>query len=324
MKRFLILFCCVMMCSCNAIRQKQLEGIANKMNNSCPMQLNSEIVLQSVEASSDFTLTYNSTLKGVTAEQYRQSIDDYFFKVLKQNMLSALRQSPEYNYVTKNKFSLNYNYYDEAGSFIYNILITPNDAFLYDTEQVSGNAEYNPNAYVDLGLSVLWADCNVGAINPEDYGDYYVWGETAPKLSYSSSIVDDVDIEDISGFATYDPAAAEWGGDWRLPTRNEMLELVKKCKWTWSEVNGVKGFSVKGPNGNNIFLPAAGHRQWAKTSLDGAYGYYWTSTPEKTSTTGISGSRFTYALEISEYRSQRECGSHYRIFGYSVRAVRNK
>lgn len=324
MKRYLILFCCVMMCSCNAIRQKQLEGIANKMNNSCPMQLNSETVLTSVMASPDFILTFNSTLKGVTAERYRQSFDDYFLKVLKQNMLSALRHSPEYNYVTKNEYSLNYNYYDEAGDFIYNILITPADVILFDTEQMSDNMEYNPNACVDLGLSVLWAECNVGATNPEDYGDYYVWGETAPKLSYSSSVMDKVEIDDISGFATYDPAAAEWGGDWRLPTRKEMLELVNNCNWIWTEQSGVNGFKITGPSGNSIFLPAAGNRQWAKTYLNEAYGYYWTSTPYKGSLYGGEKNKFSYVLEIREYQSVKECKADYRIFGNSVRAVRNK
>jgi len=323
-KCLLTLSCLFLLCSCNYIRQKQLEGIANKMNDSCPMQLNSETVLQSVEASSDFTLTYNSTIKGVTAEEYRQSFDDYFLKVLKQNMLSALMYSPEYNYVTKNEFSLSYNYYDEDGDFIYNVLITPADAILFDREQMSSNMEYNPNACVDLGLSVLWAECNVGATNPEDYGDYYVWGETTPKLSYSSSVMDKVEIDDISGFATYDPAAAEWGGDWRLPTRKEMLELGNKCKWTWTELGDVHGFKVTGPNGNSIFLPAAGNRQWAKTYLNDAYGYYWTSTPHPGSLYGGEENVFSYSLEFCDYQNRRECDMHYRIFGYSVRAVRNK
>lgn len=326
MKKFLFAICSLfILYSCDVIRQKQLEGIANKTTRSCPMQLNSETILNSVEASSNFTLIYNYTLKGVEAERYRQSIDDYFLKVLKQNMLSILRYSPDYKYVTKNEFSLNYNYYDEAGNFIYNILITPTDAILMDIDQQADNGEYPQEVYgVDLGLSVLWAQYNIGAVNVEDYGDYFVWGETEPKLSYASSVVEKADVDDISGQPTYDPATAVWGGNWRLPTRKEMEELINKCKWTWTEINGVNGFTVKGPNGNSIFLPAAGHRQWAKTSLNEVYGYYWTSTPYKESFYGSEKNTFTYALEIRKHGSLKECDLHYRIFGYSVRAVRNK
>ena len=124
--------------------------------------------------------------------------------------------------------------------------------------------------YVDLGLSVKWATCNVGASTPEEFGDYFSWGETQPKESYSwenykwcngskniitkytsSDGLKTLEIED-------DAAHVNWGGEWRIPTKAELTELREQCIWEWTEVNGVKGCKVIGPNGNSIFLPAAG------------------------------------------------------------------
>ena len=133
-----------------------------------------------------------------------------------------------------------------------------------------------------------------------------------------------VDFDDISGHPTYDPAAAVWGADWRLPNKKEMDELIKKCKWIWTEQNGVDGFKITGPNGNSIFLPAAGYRQWAKTHVNEAYGYYWTSTPYKGSFYGSEENIYSYALEFGEYNSMKKCNEIHRIWGCSVRAVRNK
>ena len=116
---------------------------------------------------------------------------------------------------------------------------------------------------VDLGLSVYWASCNLGATKPEEYGNYYAWGETSPKDSYTEqnySYYDAdkatyIDIgEDISG-TEYDAARVNLGGEWRMPTYDEMDELIKKCTWEWTQINGVNGYKVIGPNGNSIFLP---------------------------------------------------------------------
>lgn len=121
---------------------------------------------------------------------------------------------------------------------------------------------------VDLGLSVKWASCNVGANKPEEYGSYYAWGETSERLyttraqyAYYDSKTDTYTNigSNISGTG-YDVARAKWGGNWRMPTRAEMEELVNKCTWTWTTHNGVKGQLVTGPNGNSIFLPDAGDR----------------------------------------------------------------
>lgn len=144
---------------------------------------------------------------------------------------------------------------------------------------------------VDLGLSVKWAGCNVGADVPEEYGDYFAWGETETKSDYSpstcvayglsSSELKSRNIIDADGnlTAAYDAATANWGDGWRMPTLDEIEELIDRCTWEWTSVNGVNGRLVTGPNGNSIFLPAAGYRGY--TSLDdaGSYGYYWSATP---------------------------------------------
>lgn len=149
----------------------------------------------------------------------------------------------------------------------------------------------NGHEYVDLGLSVKWATCNVGANKPEDYGNYYAWGETSTKSSYTEdnsktfgkNLVFTEDgknmILSLGDNSQYDAARANWGGTWRLPTDKELVELMNKCTWTWTTQNGVKGYKVTGPNGNSIFLPAAGFREGASLHGTGEYGCYWSSKP---------------------------------------------
>ena len=162
----------------------------------------------------------------------------------------------------------------------------------------------NPNTgnheYVDLGLSVKWATCNVGANKPEEYGDYFAWGETEPKDYYDWSTYKWCNGSDNtqtkyctdSYYGTVDnktqlelsddAARANWGGSWRMPTTEEQQELINNCTWTWTTQNGVNGYKVTSKkNGNSIFLPAAGCRNGS--SLDnagsyGLYGLYWSSS----------------------------------------------
>ena len=137
----------------------------------------------------------------------------------------------------------------------------------------------NGHEYVDLGLSVKWATCNVGASSPEDYGNYYAWGDIVTKTSYTSSnfSTKDLQINDISGNAQYDAATVNWGGTWRIPTKDEINELRNNCTWTWTTQNGVNGYKVEGNNGNSIFLPAAGYRTTILKDA-GSKGCYWSST----------------------------------------------
>ena len=139
----------------------------------------------------------------------------------------------------------------------------------------------NGHEYVDLGLSVKWATCNVGASSPSDYGNYYAWGETSAKSSYTEDNYKyhKVYIGDDISETKYDAARANWGGTWRMPTLDEMKELKEKCTWTWTTLNGVNGRRVTGPNGKSIFLPAADadYRNGGGVYYSGPCGYYWSA-----------------------------------------------
>ena len=152
------------------------------------------------------------------------------------------------------------------------------------------------HAYIDLGLSVKWATCNVGADSPEDYGDYFAWGETLPKSEYTWSTYKwyNYNQDYITKYCTYseygtvdnktilelsdDAANANWGGSWRMPTKAEQDELRKKCTWTLEQKNGVNGYTVTGQNGNSIFLPTAGCRLYLDLAFAGTSGFYWSSS----------------------------------------------
>ena len=116
--------------------------------------------------------------------------------------------------------------------------------------------------YVDLGLSVMWATCNVGADKPEEYGNYYAWGETEEKDTYTkdnykwSYELENNMLPSILSLEN-DVAYKKWGAAWRMPSLDEYAELYT-CEWYWENRGGVKGYKIVGPNGNSIFLPAAG------------------------------------------------------------------
>lgn len=173
--------------------------------------------------------------------------------------------------------------------------------------------------YVDLGLpsGLKWATCNVGATKPEEYGNYYAWGETSPKEKYTkeNSLTYGIQMSDISGNAQYDAATANWGGSWRMPTDEEMQELIDKCTWTWTTQNGVKGYSVIGPNGNSIFLPAAGSRYGSSLGSAGSVGNYWSSTPYDRY---FNGDNAYYLHFYSDYQNTI---IYDRFHGLSVRPI---
>ncbi len=186
---------------------------------------------------------------------------------------------------------------------------------------------------VDLGLpsGTLWADRNIGANSPEGYGDYFAWGETRPKSVYdwstykycngssdtmtkyctnsSYGIVDNKTVLE----AADDAATANWGKFWRMPTHAEQEELNSKCTWTWTTRNGVKGYKVIGPNGNRIFLPAAGFCSDNSVYSPDSYGHYWSASLNESYPYLAWGMYFLSVNHYSDYYS--------RCRGHGVRAV---
>ncbi|MBE6319530.1 MAG: DUF1566 domain-containing protein [Bacteroidales bacterium] len=167
---------------------------------------------------------------------------------------------------------------------------------------------------VDLGLSVKWASCNVGANSPEGYGDYFAWGEVIPKnkFSYAGYLYRD-NPKILPPHA--DAATVNWGGAWRMPTDAELTELREQCTWTWTSQNGVNGYKVTSKsNGNSIFLPAAGYRH--DSSFDGAgwHGDYWSSSHNAGRPNCAWGVYFDSGSVDRDYYG-------YRYYGLSVRPV---
>ena len=161
-----------------------------------------------------------------------------------------------------------------------------------------------PGQVVDLGLSVYWASSNVGANTPESYGNYYSWGETNSHSYYNTtnySFYDKnkqeyINIGQIISGTEYDAATVNLGSDWRIPTKEEMEELINKCTWVWGNIGDIYGYTVTGKNGNSIFLPAS----WSKsggfiTYLD-SYVFLWTATHSNQTGEGEKA----YGLEAGE------------------------
>lgn len=182
----------------------------------------------------------------------------------------------------------------------------------------------NGHEYVDLGLpkdlglysGLKWATCNIGANSPEEYGDYYAWGETETPEDYDYSeencALYEVDMRDIGGDLDYDVATSEWGVGWRMPTKFEMQILIDFCTWKWIKQKGVNGYKVTGPNGNSIFLPAAGRYYYSiEPRPDDKELYYWSSTPYSKSG--------AYCLKYKD--KPIDCNYHSRFYGCTVRAV---
>ena len=196
-------------------------------------------------------------------------------------------------------------------------------------EELSFTTKTEPNhPYVDLGLSVKWATYNIGASSPEEYGDYFAWGETEPKDVYDWStykwcngsqntltkyctkreygVVDNktaLELED-------DAAHVNWGGEWRMPTKAELEELRTKCTWLPAKINGVSGREITGPNGNTLFLPYSGYCSEGKYP-GGGTGHSWSST-----SSAYNAYKLVYSWNGYYVFDDLRC------FGFTIRAVR--
>ena len=201
-----------------------------------------------------------------------------------------------------------------------------------DDVQASGG-EASPEA-VDLGLSVKWATFNVGASKPEEYGDYFAWGETETKSTYNWSTykwcngsnvtltkydttVDNKTVLDLED----DVAHVKWGGKWRMPTQSEMEELKTECSWVWTAQNGINGYRITskkaGYTDKSIFLPAAGDCHDNSVNYVGSFGDYWSSTLCSEGTTVAWHFDFDNpSVAVAGYGKYGD-----RAYGFSVRPV---
>lgn len=172
--------------------------------------------------------------------------------------------------------------------------------------------------YVDLGLpsGLLWASCNIGAENPEEFGDYFAWGEVEPKerYEYDNYVGNATGKYNINEYMELvdDAARHNLGGNWRIPLPEEMDELVNECTWTWTTLNNVNGYEVKGPNGNTIFLPVAGEF-YSKPYSQGERAVY----------RGNHKRGSTFNLHFDEERVHT-MGEMDVYSGFTIRPVRNK
>lgn len=151
----------------------------------------------------------------------------------------------------------------------------------------------NGHEYVDLGLpsGKKWATCNMGANSPSMAGDYYSWGSLNPNVVYSGMY--DNPVIEIGG-TSYDVAHVKWGGSWHMPNKDELSELISNCEIIWTSLDGMNGCKIIGPNGNSIFLPAAGFDHHDTNDMYSIEGFYWSSTRYE------PGSHNAYSLEFSE------------------------
>lgn len=210
--------------------------------------------------------------------------------------------------------------------------------------------EIEGHEWVDLGLpsGLKWATCNLGASSPEEYGDYFSWGETRPKIDFlwenyrfrisgiSSFTVTFSKYNTDSEYGTVDnktqldlsddAARVIWGGRWRIPTKGELDELLNHCTWTWTTQGGNNGFRVESKtNGNSIFLPAGGGGNGPDLSAEvggndptnlynvGSEGYYWSSSLV------VDTPYFAWYLVLDSFGPGLFDNNRY--FGFSIRPV---
>ena len=287
-----------------------------------------------VTTTSPTDITTNSATCGGNVTS---SNGDYVFVILK-GICWGTNPNPTFN-----------DNYIEAGNGLGSFTVsmtglTPNTTFYARAFAVTSTGTFyggemsftTDHEYVDLGLpsGLLWATCNVGADNPEDYGDYFAWGETQPKDTYNWSTYQYCNggyntltkycnnsscgyngfTDNLTTLLPEDDAAtANWGSDWRMPTKEEWQELYSNTTVTWTTQNGVNGRLFTTSNGNCLFLPAAGCRSNSSLYNAGSYGYYWSSSLY----TGDPVSAWYFYFDSDYYYMN---GS-YRYYGLSVRPV---
>lgn len=227
----------------------------------------------------------------------------------------------EANRTTNGAFSVTLTELDAGTTYGYRAcLILGEDVYYGDMLQFT--TEEPPGDAVDLGLSVCWADRNIGASAPHEAGGLFGWADPtgqetsadvmSPGGAWDSPLYGGPNPPaNISG-TSLDIARIQWHMQWRLPTEAEISELVNECDWTWTTSNGVPGYQVTGPNGNSIFLPVTGYR-FGNEVFDAGFGYYWSGT--------LNNSRRTNAYRIDFCADDWDYTSYARYAGHAVRPV---
>ena len=293
-------------------------------------------------------ISYNSAV--LVCELYI-NFSDYSsveYGVLYSTSRSDLQSNGTYVYsyesLENNMYSVVVNYLESETKYYYCAFVRVNNKDLklgsvksFTTlEAPTSNGTLNGYEWVDLGLpsGLKWATCNVGASQPEEYGDYFAWGEVESKDYYDWSTYKwcngSYDTQTkycndsyygYNGFTdnkttlelSDDAANYNWGGGWRMPTHEEQYELYNNCSWEWTTQNGVYGRKVTGPNGNSIFLPAAGYRYGSSLGRAGSAGRYWSSS--------LYTYYPNYAYALSFNSDNVDWYYYGRYCGFSVRPV---
>lgn len=264
-----------------------------------------------VAGTQDYSFTFNSDKTGVWNSQGRITQTANFSYQLSGNEIQCSGI-----YVNSNGHVSDWSrvmIYD--GDKIYN---KSDRSDVYGRNVIVENTrdQYKPTQgkVVDLGLSVKWAGWNLGATSPEEYGDYFSWAEITDKNNFeiASYIYYNQNLGKDISTSEYDAARRSWGEGWRMPTVDEIKELINKCTWTEFTYNGVRGNSVVGPNGNRIFIPLGGHYRGTENTTMGEETYLWSST-------SVPDNKDAYMLYANP--SDAYCMSKRRFMGLNIRPV---
>ena len=211
--------------------------------------------------------------------------------------------------------------------------VTKEHPFTQKTEDGKSYALDVRPLYVDLGLTsgTLWATRNVGADNPWDYGDYFAWGETSSKTTYTWDTYAWGTDNNLTKYnstdgkttleANDDAATVNMGADWSTPATDDWTELMDNCTWTWTTLNGVNGYTIVGSNGNSIFLPAAGAIANSSKVYANSNGLYWANA-----IIGLTKTTHAYFLNFESEKGLKVVDNqgNNRCYGMTVRAVKKQ
>lgn len=254
------------------------EAVSSKVGK---LLLSSDTALSVIEGSFDFSTETLIVSKGggieinTAGHDLMRSSLVYYIPIIPQSAESVIRMEV-YSDLTSEEAFFTLEKQVPASGFlaghVYTLTLEKPDISI-----TSGDA-------IDLGLSVKWGSCNIGANNPEEFGGYYAWGETEEKEDYAHNNYFDgrfiryFDSDECISGTDYDVAMMKKGRGWHLPTKEEYFELLANCTFEWGTYRGVTGQFVTGPNGNSVFFPACGFRSNTTLFGVGTRGHYWSGT----------------------------------------------